>query len=454
MTGQVFPGQVFPGQALAGGTDAELRTAVAGYLREIGADTVECCYPDLLGTLVGRTMTVPQFLSVLAGGFGMPTATLAWNLAGEIEPVEFVSAATGFPNMRAVPDVATLRPSAWAPGTALCLCDTRMPAGDPVALDSRHLVRSAAGRLAAAGVSITLACEAEFYLADEHREPLLAARKCFSLDLAGEVAVVLSDLRATLGASGIAVESTQTEYGPGQFEINTSPGSPLAAADAAAILKYLLKRVARRHGLRATFMTKPFASGSASGLHIHQAVAAAGDDAAAPVHGLPATTASYVAGLLTHLPDLTAMCMPTVTSYKRMADYTMAANRAAWGVDNRTALVRVIPDHPVRIESRIGSADASPYHVIAACLAAGTAGVERRLRPPAPVTGDAYRLDGAPRLPGSLAEAATRLRGSEFARQTFGDVFTDVLSTVCEREAARFAAAVTDWERNRYFDPA
>lgn len=446
-------GQEFPSQALAGGTAAQRKAAVAQFLSDLGADTVECCYPDLLGTLVGRTLTVPRFLSVLEDGFGMPTATLAWNMAGEIEPLEFVSAATGFPNMCAVPDVATLRASAWAPGTALCLCDTRDQAGDPVALDSRHLVRSAASRLAAAGVSITLACEAEFYLADENREPLPTAQKCFSLDLAAEVGGVLSDIRATLAASGIDVEGTQAEYGPGQFEINTSPGSPLAAADAAAILKYLLKRVARRHGLRATFMAKPFASGSASGLHIHQAVAAAADTRADPVHGLPVTTAGYVAGLLEHLPDLTAMCMPTVTSYKRMADYTMAANRAAWGVDNRTALVRVIPDNPVRIESRIGSADASPYHVVAACLAAGTAGVEQQLRPPPPVTGDAY-LDAAPRLPASLAEAAARLRSSEFARKTFGDVFADVLSTVCEREAARFAAAVTDWERHRYFDQA
>lgn len=453
VTEQVFPARALAG-GIVGGSAVERRAAVADFLAELGADTVECCYPDLLGSLVGRTMTVPRFLSAVDGGFGMPTATLAWNLAGEIEPVEFVSAATGFPNMFAVPDVATLRASAWAPGTALCLCDTRVPAGDPVALDSRELVRSAADRLAAAGVSITLACEVEFYLADEHREPLLATQKCFSLELAAEAASVLSDIRATLGASGIAVESTQTEYGPGQFEINTAPGSPLAAADAAAILKYLLKRVARRHGMRATFMTKPFASGSASGLHIHQAVAAAADNVADPVHGLPITTAGYVAGLLAHLPDLTAMCMPTVTSYKRMADYSMAANRAAWGVDNRTALVRVIPESPIRIESRIGSADASPYHVIAACLAAGTAGVEQQLRPPPPVTGDAYQVDAAPRLPGSLAEAAAHLSTSEFARKAFGDAFVDVLSTVCEREAARFAAAVTDWERHRYFDLA
>jgi glutamine synthetase len=259
-------------------------------------------------------------------------------------------------------------------------------------------------------------------------------------------------MRATAEASGIEVESVQTEYGPGQFELNTAPSDPLAAADSAVILKYLIKRVARANGLRATFMAKPFAEGSASGLHVHQAVASAADATAAPVYGLPATTAAYVAGLLAWQPELTAMCMPTVTAYKRMADYSMAANRAVWGMDNRTALVRVIPEDPVRAEARIGSADANPYHVVASCLAAGAAGIEGRLVPPPPVTSDAYQASGAPRLPGSLAEAAARLRSSEFARKSFGDTFTDVLATVCQRETELFSACVTDWERRRYFD--
>ena len=440
----------------AAGAGPAARAEVAGrLLREAGITTVECCYSDLLGGLVGRTMTVPRFLAALAGGFAMPVATLAWNMLGDIEPLEFVSAATGFPNMRAWPDAATLRPAAHAPDTALCLCDTRSADGEPMPLDSRQLVRAAAARLASLGVSITLATEVEFYLCQDSREPLATGHKCFSLDLAGEVAGVLAGMRATALASGIEVESVQTEYGPGQFEINTGPDSPLAAADAAVILKFLVKRVARAHGLRATFMAKPFGDGSASGLHVHQAVASASDDGAgagALVHGLPPTTAAYVAGLLAYQPDLTAMCMPTITAYKRMADYTMAANRVVWGVDNRTALVRVIPEDPVRAESRIGSADANPYHVVASCLAAGAAGISERLTPPPPETADAYQSADAPRLPGSLAEAVARLRSSAFAREAFGATFVDVLATVCQRETELFSASVTDWERSRYFD--
>ncbi len=445
-------GHEWRAQLLAAGTGPALVTAVSRHLRELGVTTVECCYSDLLGALIGRTMTVPRFLAALETGFAMPVATLAWNVAGDIEPLEFVSAATGFPNMRACPDPATLCLAAHAPATALCLCDTRTAAGGPVALDSRQLVRSAAGRLAALGVSITLASEVEFYLCGESREPLTTDHKCFSLELAAEAGDTLADMRVTLAAAGIEVESVQTEYGPGQFEINTSPGSPLAAADSAVILKFLVKRVARRHGLRATFMAKPFQAGSASGMHVHQAVASGADAAAGPVHGLPPTTAGYLAGLLAHQPELTAMCMPTVTAYKRMADYSMAANRVVWGVDNRTAMIRVIPEDPVRTESRIGSADANPYHLIASCLAAGASGIQERLTPPPPVVADAYQLAAAPRLPGSLAEAAALLRSSEFARKSFGDTFVDVLATVCQRETELFGAAVTDWERRRYFD--
>ena len=108
----------------------------------------------------------------------------------------------------------------------------------------------------------------------------------------------------------------------------------------------------------------------------------------------------------------------------------------------------------MRIESRIGSSDANPYHVIASCLAAGSSGVRERMTPPPPVTGDAYQLADAPRLPGAWPRRPSGCGSSEFARKSFGDVFVDVLATVCEREADQFHASVTDWERRRYFDLA
>jgi glutamine synthetase len=449
MNAQAFPAADLPAEPGPGRT-----AAVAKYLAALGADTVECCYPDLLGALVGRTMTVPRFLETLDTGFSMPEATLAWNVVGDIKPVEYTSAATGFPNMRAVPDTTTLRRSAWADRTALCLCDTRAASGNATPLDSRQILRTASDGLRALGVSVTVATEVEFYLCTADRAPLAGLHKCFSLEIAGEVETVLADIRSTLASSAVEVESTQTEYGPGQFEINTFPGPPLAVADSAAILKYLVKRIARRHGLRATFMAKPFGTGSSSGLHIHQAVADDSERPSQPLYGLPATTAHYLAGLLAHLPELTAMSMPTVTAYKRTADYTMAPNRAVWGVDNRTALIRSIPGRPIRLESRLGSADANPYHVVAACLAAGAQGITGRMNPPPPTPGDAYQLVEAPRLPRTLADAATRLHQSEFARKSFGDVFVNVLSTVCQQETELFQASVTDWERDRYFDLA
>jgi glutamine synthetase len=184
-----------------------------------------------------------------------------------------------------------------------------------------------------------------------------------------------------------------------------------------------------------------------SGLHLHQSLLGLdGEPAGSPP--------PYLAGVLRRAAECTAIYSPSINAYKRGADDTFAANRVCWGHDNRSVAARVLDlDGPgARFELRTPSADANPYLAVAACLSAGAEGLEDGLVPPPPVTGNAYARDDVERLPGSLEQAVEALDRSAFARGALGDPLVDTLVAVQRLELARFAAHVTDWERERYLE--
>lgn len=419
-------------------------------------ETVVCCYPDMWGTLIGRRMPAEAFARVAERGLSMPDATLAWNIAGEIQATPFTSADTGFPNLHVQPDLATLRPAPWEPGTAICVMDVlTAPGGEPHPMSTRGILRRATTTLAANGYDAWIASELEFYLLTEDGQALDHDHRCWSLSQGAAVEPVIGEIRASLLGAGVPVESSQTEGGFGQMEINIGPAAPLENADNAAILKYVTKVVARRHGMRATFMPVPFQGADGSGHHLHVSLRAAGstDNAFAE---RPDALRAFLAGVLEHAPECTAVFSPTINAYKRLVDYTYAPNRASWGDDNRTVAVRIpAGDDPSRrLEIRMPSADANPYLVAAMAIAAGADGLDRSLTPPAAVVGDAYRDDSLERFPTTLDTAVEQLAASTFCKEVLGESFVETFSLVCRRESAMFASSVTDWERARYLDHA
>jgi glutamine synthetase len=182
----------------------------------------------------------------------------------------------------------------------------------------------------------------------------------------------------------VPVEGILTEYGPGQVEVNLAHADALTAADDAFRLRYAIKELARRHGLLATFMAKPFAGLSGSSSHVHVSLWQQGSPAFAPAGGGESPLARHaVGGLLGHLPAVTLFGSPTVNSYKRFVPDAFAPVTATWGGDNRTAAVRSLLETPEssRIELRTGSADANPYWLVAAILAAIVSGLESGAEP-------------------------------------------------------------------------
>ncbi len=415
-------------------------------------DTVECCFPDLWGALVGRRLSSGSFLAAAERGISMPNAPLAWNILGEIEPTPHASADTGFPNMHVAPDLSTLRAAPWAERTAFCLMDTFLDRdGEPSPLDTRGILRRSLDTLGDLGFESWAACELEFYLCTQDWRPVYEDHRCWSMTRGAEYEPVIGEIRATLLAAGVPVESSQTEGGPGQMEINVGPASPIDTADNAVLLKYVVKMLAARHGLRATFMPMPFQGEEGSGHHLHESLRTK-DSEENVFAEEEAVFRAYVAGVLEHTADLTAVNLPSVNAYKRLKDYTYAPNRVSWGLDNRTAAVRVPAGDRSgrRLEIRTPSSDANPYLILAGSIASGADGIARSLLVPEPVEGDAYKDDTLERLPSTLGEAVGRFERSAFCKDVFGETLVEVLSLQGRREEAAFRDHVTEWERDRY----
>ena len=419
-------------------------------------DTVECCFPDTWGVFVGRRMPAEVFRRRLEHGISMPNAPFAWNIRGDIHPVPFTNADTGYPNMHLVPDLSSLRRAPWAERTAFCLMDAYVsPGGEPHPLDTRAMLRRAVGVLASTGYEAWVAPELEFYLTDADWRPLYEDHRCWSMTLGAEHEPILGEIRATLVGAGVPVESSQTEGGPGQWELNVGPSSPIEAADNAAILKYVVKVVARRHGVRATFMAMPFQDAEGSGHHLHESLRRLGSDENVFAED-DGVFGAYLGGVLEHMGDMTAINLPSVNAYKRLKDYTFAPNRVSWALDNRTAAVRIPAGEREnrRLEIRTPSADANPYLITAGTIAAGADGIARGVSLPPALEGDAYKDDALERLPVTLGAAVDRFDQSAFCKDVFGEVFVETFSLLARREEAAYRAHVSDWERSRYLEPS
>ena len=210
--------------------------------------------------------------------------------------------------------------------------------------------------------------------------------------------------------------------------------------------------------MQATFMAKPYIGRAGSGMHVHMSLL---DKDGRNVFADAAPQGSValghaMGGLAAIMHEAMAFFAPTVNAYRRLVPGLWAPTASNWGVENRTTAIRVIPAGPEgqRSEYRIAPADANPHLALAAALASGLAGIEEGLELPEPVVGSAYaaKAPEALALPGSLGEAAARLRASSLARRAFGDAFVEHYATTREAEERAFRRSVSDWDLARYFE--
>jgi glutamine synthetase len=436
----------------------QLHARASSLIAEHDIDTVEVAFSDLQGHLRGKRVPAGFFLDRTAEkGFAQADATFYWSWHCELPELPHYNPASDIVDMIVLPDLATLRPTPWRARTALVMADTiseRTHA--PHVMDPRNHLRRQVERCRERGFDPVIATEIEFYLLGEDGKPLWEGIQCYSLQKGAEIEHLVSDIRRAIEAYGIVVEASNTEYAPGQVEINMGHGPAIEVCDNTIVFKSVVRELAQRHGLKATFMPKPFAGVAGNGLHLHHSLLRDGENVfATATDDQPLGNASmrhWVAGLATHAAQLALLANPTVNAYKRIEDYSFAPTRVSWALDNRNVAVRCIPGVGAgsRIEYRGGAADANPYLLTAAILAAGMDGVERELELPPAAEDDAYADERLALLPRSLREAVATWHATPFARETFGEGFADDYAALALYDASLYDAAITDWETQRY----
>jgi glutamine synthetase len=230
----------------------------------------------------------------------------------------------------------------------------------------------------------------------------------------------------------------------------------LDAADRAFRFKAAVKELARKNGKLATFMAKPFNDEGGSGFHIHFSTWSDDDkplfDDPNGEHGLSDIARHAIAGILAHAPALAALENPTINSYKRFGPDTLAPWLIDWGLDNRSAMVRIPPERgkASRLELRLGDASANPYLAVAGLLAGAYLGIRDELEPPQPLEGYGYDTSKAEMLPGDLTTALNALEANSEIREVLGEAFVAAFLAYKRNELERFNSFITDWEFREY----
>jgi len=437
--------------------------------------TVVTALPDLYGRLVGKRITGHFFLDEVAhGGMHVCDYLLACDM--EMDPTPgyaFTSWESGYGDLHAVPDLGTLRRVAWQEGTAIVLCDALEEERDaPIEVSPRRILQRQPERAQALGLHPRKGSELEFFLFDEtyasarergYRELKTSQSYVEDYQVLSSTFVepVIGAIRAGADASGIPVEFSKGEWGPGQHEINLRYAPALEMADRHVIYKLAAREIAAQQGYALTFMAKWDAAHAGNSLHVHMSMAGAdgrsafaGDE---PLPGCALTSSALfrhaIAGQLAHARELTLLFAPNPNSYKRYQDGTFAPTRVAWSYDNRTVGFRLVGHgESLRGECRIPGGDANPYLVYAGLIAAALDGIERRLEPEPAWTGDAYAAADLPAVPRRLEHAIELFGQSHFVREALGGDVVDHLLHFSRTEEASAARVVTDYERARFFE--
>ena len=437
-------------------------------------DTVVVAFTDHYGRSMGKRFDARFFLETLESGSHACDYLLTVDM--EMEPVdgyESANWASGYGDFHLVADMTTLRRCGWAPGSAIVLCDVHDNAHhDLVPVAPRSVLRAQVDAAAQAGFVVKAASELEFFLyRDSYRTAhdkgytdLTSAgwyNEDYHLLQGARVEDYVGVARRVLRESEIPVENSKGEAAIGQHELNIRYADALAMADRHVVLKQALKELAEQQGVAVTFMAKPDPDQSGNSCHLHLSLwsATTNEDGDATTNvfagdGAPSDLFRwFLGGWMRHTDDLMVCYAPTVNSYKRYQRQSWAPTRIAWSTDNRTAGFRIVGSGPsLRIECRIPGADVNPYLAYAAAIASGLDGIADRIEPPAEFTGDAYSADDVPMVATTLTAALERFRNSADARRLLGDAVVDHYSHFLTVERDAYDAAVTDWERRRYFE--
>jgi glutamine synthetase len=452
---------------MGGNLDLKELTAL---VRRDEIDTVLTVFPDAQGRLMGKRVVGRHFVEHIAEE-GVHACAYLLTVDVDMEPLpgyRFASWATGYQDMKAVPDLATLRRIPWLTKTALVFCDLYTEEGEPIEVSPRRILQRQIERARRAGYRVMVASELELYL---FKESFAEARARRYHDLT-PVSQYLEDyhifqttkeeglvraIRNGMEGAGVPVEFSKGEWGCGQEEINLRYAEALEMADRHALYKHGVKEIAHAQGVSVTFMAKYDMGAAGSSFHLHSSLwdpagkrnlfAEKGKRLGSPLFG------QWLAGQMAMARELSYFYAPYVNSYKRYQAGSFAPTRIVAGWDNRTCGFRLCGEESgFRVENRIPGADANPYLAFAATIAAGLHGLGKRLKPPTVYEGNAYEDASLPQVPKTLREAIEELAGSRVAREALGPEVVEHYLHTARLEQQAFDQVVTCWELTRNFE--
>ncbi len=424
--------------------------------------TIRVAAADLNGQARGKRVPARYADKVVKDGTRFPFSVLSLDIWGEDiddSPLVFEQ---GDQDGVLKPTERGFMPMPWleAP-TALLPIWMFRENGTPYDGDPRHALRAVVDRFKARGLTPVCAIELEFFLIDDSGKTMQVpasprsgkrrkAAETLSIRALDAFDTFFTDLYDACEAMDIPADTTTSETGLGQFEVNLMHcDDPLRAADDAWLFKMLVKGLARRHGFAASFMAKPYPEYSGSGLHTHFSLIDEKGDNVFDSGGPKGTALmkQAVAGCLNAMHDSALIFAPHQNSFERLVPGKHAPTSISWGYENRTAAIRIPAGSPTarRIEHRVAGGDVNPYLMLAAILGAALDGIEHEMDAPSPIVGNAYAVEDLPQIPTSWAEAIDALETSTIVpRFIHPELIKNLVST--KRQELHYIAELSDSE--------
>jgi len=426
--------------------------------KEWGVKFVRLQFTDIFGILKNVAITVEQLDKALDGELMFDGSSIE----GFVRIEES--------DMYLRPDPSTFAIFPWKPregAVARLICDIYNADGTPFEGDPRFVLRRAVNEAAEMGYTMNVGPEAEFFLfhVDSDGRPTTVTHdRAGYFDLTpvdlGENA--RRDMVLTLEQMGFEIEASHHEVAPGQHEIDFKYSDALDIADKIVTFKFVVRTIAQRHGLHASFMPKPLFGTAGSGMHLNQSLAKGGQNAfydPSSPDGLSKECLWYIGGLMRHIRAITAITNPTVNSYKRLVSGFEAPVYIAWSSQNRSPLIRIPAKKgpSTRIELRSPDPSCNPYLALAVCLKAGLHGIKNQIEPPPPCNRNIYAMTlqerkeaGVGELPQSLHEAIEELKSDPLIQEALGPHVFSRYVEAKQIEWDRYRIQVHPWEIEEY----
>ena len=432
-------------------------------------DHVDACLVDVCGIVRGKRYPRADLERLFRAGLQFPYSTYLLDVTGDCADPCGRGISDGDPDGICLPIPGTLVPTPWVGESAAQVLVTMAEQdGTPAMMEPRNIAAAVYRRFAELGLTPVIAFELEFFLLDEVADangrpqaplsPLTGLRdestQVYGVDEVNGFAQLFADVEHAAIAQNLPASVTTAEFAPGQYEINLRHvDSPLLAADHCALLRHMVKGVARRRGMRATFMPKPFADCSGSGMHVHMSLL---DEDGRNVFDDGSVDGGEmlkhaIGGMLATMGDAMAVFSPGINGYRRFGPRRYVPVTKSWGIDNRSVALRIPAGSSAsrRFEHRVAGADANPYLVLAVLLAGIHYGLTGKVDP-GPIWSGSACEEVDENIPFDLLSALACLGGSDILKSYLGETYVKLYCATKEAEYASFLDHITPREYQWY----